>query len=54
MRIEEFCHATIVVIPKDFKVPDFYKYNGSGNPRFHLVSYAMKMTMWSKDDDFLI
>ncbi|XP_019431812.1 PREDICTED: uncharacterized protein LOC109338916 [Lupinus angustifolius] len=54
LRIEELCHATNVVIPKDFKVPDFSKYDGSGNPRFHLVSYATKMAMWSKEDEFLI
>ncbi|XP_019447336.1 PREDICTED: uncharacterized protein LOC109350566 [Lupinus angustifolius] len=54
LRIEELCHATNVVIPKDFKVPDFSKYDESGNPRFHLVSYATKMAMWSKEDEFLI
>ncbi|KAE9617713.1 putative retrotransposon gag domain-containing protein [Lupinus albus] len=54
LRIEELCHATNVVIPKDFKVPDFSKYDGSGNPWFHLVSYATKMAMWSREDGFLI
>ena len=52
--INELCPEIEVDIPKDFKVPDFTKYDGSTNPRFHLKTYLTKMAMWSRDPKFLI
>lgn len=54
LKIEELTPIVDVVIRKDFKVPNFNKYDGSGNPRSHLISYGTNMVVWSRDDKFLI
>ncbi|XP_061359320.1 uncharacterized protein LOC133303422 [Gastrolobium bilobum] len=54
LGVEELCSATDVIIPKDFKVPDFSKYDGSTNPIIHLKTYCTKMAIWSKDENFLV
>jgi len=54
LGIEELCPAMVTFIPKDFKVPNFTKYDGSTNPFLHLKTYCTKMMVWSKDEKFLI
>ena len=54
VEVEQLCPPIDVVVPKDFKIPEFSKYDGSGNPLFHLKSYCTKMVIWSKDERFLI
>ena len=53
VSIDELCLAVEVLIPKDFKIPDFSKYDGSSNPLFHLKTYCTKMGIWSRDERFL-
>ena len=43
-----------VTIPKDFKMPEFIKFDGSTNPMMHLRMYCTKIRMWSKDENFMI
>jgi len=54
LGIEELCTMMVAVIHKDFKVPDFTKYNGSTNPFLDLKICCTKMVIWSKDERFLI
>ncbi|XP_061373468.1 uncharacterized protein LOC133315815 [Gastrolobium bilobum] len=54
LGVEELCSTMDVIIPKDFKVPDFCKYDGSTNPIIHLKTYCTKMAIWSKDEVFLV
>ncbi|KAI4357263.1 hypothetical protein L6164_001224 [Bauhinia variegata] len=53
-RIKELSFATHLDIPKDFKVPEFDKYDRTSNPRIHLMSYYTKMGVWSKDERFFM
>ena len=52
--LKELCLAPNVTLPKKFKMPDFDKYNGIGNPIYHLKSYCSKMFVWSQDENFLL
>jgi hypothetical protein len=54
LAIEELCLAFDVEVPKYFKIPDLKKCDGSTNPIIHLNTYCTKMTIWSKDETFLI
>jgi len=54
LRIAELCPVTVAIIPKDFKVPNFTKYNGNTNPFLHFKTYCTKMAIWSKDERFQI
>ncbi|KAJ1433199.1 Retrotransposon gag domain [Sesbania bispinosa] len=54
LGIEELFPTMNVSIPRDFKVPEFAKYDGSTNPFLHLKTYCTKMAVWSKDERFLI
>ncbi|KAJ1396326.1 hypothetical protein SESBI_32633 [Sesbania bispinosa] len=49
LGIEDFCPTVEVFILKDFKVPDFNKYDGSTSPLLHLKTYCSKMAIWSKE-----
>ncbi|KAI4347840.1 hypothetical protein L6164_008618 [Bauhinia variegata] len=52
--IELSSFALQLDIPKDFKVPEFDKYDGTTNPWIHLMSYCTKMGVWSKDERFFM
>lgn len=54
MEINELCPSADVIIPRDFKTPDFYKYDGSTNPLLHLKTYCTKMANWSREKNFLV
>ncbi|XP_061366506.1 uncharacterized protein LOC133309724 [Gastrolobium bilobum] len=54
LGVEELCSTMNVIIPKDFKVPDISKYDGSTNPIIHLKTYCTKMAIWFKDENFLV
>ena len=41
-------------MPKDFKIPEFTKYDGITNPLLHLKTYCTKMAMSSKEEKFLV
>ena len=43
LDLKELCLAPNVTLPKKFKMSDFNKYNGIGNPIYHLKSYCTKM-----------
>lgn len=49
----ELCITPKTLIPQKFKVLDFDKYDGIGNPVYHLWSYYTKMLIWSIDEQFL-
>lgn len=50
----EICLVPDLVVSKDFRVPDFEKYNGTSCPRAHLVKYVHKMAEVAHDDKLLI
>ena len=54
LGVEELCPVLDIVIPRDFKVPNFARYDGSANPLLHLKTYCTKMAIWSKDERFLV
>ena len=54
ISINDLCLAPNARIPKDFKMPEFIKFNGSTNLMMHLRMYCTKMGMWSKDENFMI
>ncbi|XP_061962423.1 uncharacterized protein LOC133682893 [Populus nigra] len=43
VRAVEMCLALNVVVPKNFRVPEFIKYSGTQCPMTHLKSYCNKM-----------
>ena len=40
-----------IEIPKDFKVLDFEKYNGTSDPQIHISMYYSKMGAYLKKED---
>jgi len=53
-ELHELCPSSGMSLPRDFKLPDFTKYDGTTNPLFHLKAYCTKMVVWSRDENFLI
>ncbi|KAI4313131.1 hypothetical protein L6164_026138 [Bauhinia variegata] len=51
-KIEELSFAPQLDILRNFKVPEFDKYDGTTYPQIHLMSYCTKMGVWSKDERF--
>ncbi|XP_015169739.1 uncharacterized protein [Solanum tuberosum] len=43
VRYEELCTFPEVELPPGYKIPKFEKFNGSGNPFFHLKIYCEKL-----------
>jgi len=54
MRAAEVCLVPNIVVPKDFRIPDFIKYTGLECPNTHLRSYCNKMAKVIRDDKLLI
>ncbi|XP_073267150.1 uncharacterized protein [Populus alba] len=50
----EMCLVPNVVVPKEFRVPEFIKYTGTECPVTHLKSYYNKMTEVVNDEKLLI
>ncbi|RDY10066.1 hypothetical protein CR513_05471, partial [Mucuna pruriens] len=50
----DLCLVPDVVLPTDFKVPDFDKYRGSTCPITHLAMYCRKMAVYVQDDKILV
>jgi hypothetical protein len=54
MRATELCLVPNIVVPKDFRIPDFTKYTGLECRNSHLRSYCNKMAKVIRDDKLLI
>jgi len=54
MGAAEVCLVPNIVIPKDFRVPEFIKYTGLECPNTHLRSYCNKMAEVIHDNKMLI
>jgi hypothetical protein len=54
MRATEVCLVPNIVVPKDFRIPEFIKYIGLECPNTHLRSYCNKMAEVIRDDKMLI
>jgi hypothetical protein len=50
MRAAEVCLVPNIVVPKDFRIPDFIKFTGLECPNTHLRSYCNKMVEVICDD----
>jgi hypothetical protein len=50
----EFCIVTDIEIPKDFKIPDFPKYDGTGDPKIHVYMYTSRMGAYLKNDKMMM
>jgi hypothetical protein len=50
----EFCIVTDLEIPKDFKIPDFSKYDGSGDPKIHVFMYTSMMGAYLRYDKLMM
>jgi hypothetical protein len=50
----EMCLVPNVVVPKEFRVPEFIKYTGTECPVTHLKSYCNKMAEVVNDEKLLI
>jgi hypothetical protein len=54
MRAAKVCLVPNIVVPKDFRIPDFIKYTGLECPNTHLRSYCNKMAEVIRNDKLLI
>ena len=50
----ELCLVPDSVIPPNFKMPKFEKYDGTKCPENHLATYCNKMAGHARNEDFLI
>ena len=50
----ELCLVPDLVIPPDFKMPIFEKYDGTKCPENHLATYCNKMAGHARNEDLLI
>ena len=50
----EVCLVPNIMVPKDFRIPDFIKYTGLECSNTHLRSYCNKMAEVIRDDKLLI
>jgi hypothetical protein len=50
----EFCIVTDLEIPRDFKIPDFSKYDGTGDPKVHVYMYTSRMGAYLKNDKLMM
>ena len=49
-----FCIVRDLEIPKDFKVPDFEKYDGTSDPHIHISMYYSKMGAYLENEKMLM
>jgi hypothetical protein len=54
MRAAEVCLVPNIIVPKNFRIPEFIKYTGLECPNTHLRSYRNKMAEVIYDDKLLI
>jgi hypothetical protein len=54
MRAAEVCLVPNIIVPKNFRIPEFIKYTGLECPNTHLRSYCNKMAKVIYDDKLLI
>jgi hypothetical protein len=54
MRAVEVCLVPNIIVPKNFRIPEFVKYTGLECPNTHLRSYCNKMAEVIYDDKLLI
>ena len=50
----ELCLVPNLVIPPNFKMPKFEKYDGTKCPKNHLATYCNKMVRHAHNEDLLI
>ena len=50
----QYCIVSGLEIPRDFKVPDFEKYDGTCDPHIHISMYHSKMGAYLKNDKLLM
>jgi hypothetical protein len=50
----EFCIVTDLEIPKDFKIRDFPKYDGTGDPKVHVYMYTSRMGAYLRNDKLMM
>jgi hypothetical protein len=50
----EFCIVTDLEIPKDFKIPDFPKYDGTGDPKVNVYMYTSRMGAYLRNDKMMM
>ena len=48
------CIVRDLEIPKEFKVLDFEKYDGTSDPQIHISMYYSKMGAYLKDENMLM
>jgi hypothetical protein len=53
MRVAEVCLVLNIIVPKNFRIPEFIKYTGLECPNTHLRSYCNKMAKVIYDDKLL-
>jgi hypothetical protein len=54
IRAAEVCLVPNIIVPKNFRIPEFIKYTGLECPNTHLRSYCNKMAKVIHDDRILI
>jgi hypothetical protein len=54
MRVAEVCLIPNIIVPNNFRIPEFIKYTGLECPNTHLRSYCNKMVEVIYDDRMLI
>ncbi|KAK6784260.1 hypothetical protein RDI58_017714 [Solanum bulbocastanum] len=54
VRYEELCAFPEVELPPSYKIPKFEKFDGSGNPFFHLKVYCEKLIGVGKNEGIRI
>ncbi|KAF7808459.1 uncharacterized protein G2W53_035202 [Senna tora] len=52
--LEDLCVFPQVEIPVEFKIPDFVKYDGPNNPKFHLKAYWLTMGKWGQNEKLFL
>ena len=52
--MENLCWFPDLIIPPKFKMPDFEKYNGKGDPKLHLNMYIGHMAPYLKEEKLMI
>ena len=50
----QYCIVSDIEIPKDFKVPDFQKYDGTSDPQIHISIYYSKMGAYLRKEKMLM